>query len=124
MQKSSLKNSLVFIAIIAVLQGALIKNTFAQPQISDPQLKVDIVARGLTSPTTMAFLYTTDILVLEKDGNVRRVTNGILQEKLVLQVKVQTESERGLLGIAANGEDVFLYPSLISSSNGSVVDRM
>jgi aldose sugar dehydrogenase len=83
------------IAIIAVLQGALIQNTFAQPQISDPQLKVDIVAKGLTSPTTMAFLNTTDILVLEKDGNVRRVTNGMLQEEPVLQVKVQTESERG-----------------------------
>ena len=100
MQKSNLLNSLVLIAIISILQGALIQNTFAQPQISDPQLKVDIVAKGLTSPTTMAFLNGTDILVLEKDGNVRRVTNGILQEKPVLQVKVQTESERGLLGIA------------------------
>ena len=69
------------IAIISILQGALIQNTFAQPQISDPQLKVDIVAKGLTSPATMAFLNTTDILVLEKDGNVRRVTNGMLQEK-------------------------------------------
>ncbi len=56
----------------------------------------------------MAFLNGTDILVLEKDGNVRRVVNGILQEKPVLQVQVQTESERGLLGIAANGKDVFL----------------
>jgi len=116
LQKSSLWNSLVLIAIIAVLQGALIQNTFAQPQISDPQLKVDIVAKGLTSPTTMAFLNTTDILVLEKDGNVRRVTNGMLQEKPVLQLKVQTESERGLLGIAANGKDVFLYLTELSAS--------
>ena len=64
------------IAIISVLQGVLIQNTFAQPQISDPQLNLEVVAKGLTSPTTMAFLNTTDILVLEKDGNVRRVTNG------------------------------------------------
>ena len=124
MQKSSLQNSLVLIAIIAVLQGALIQNTFAQPQISDPQLKVDIVAKGLTSPTTMAFLNTTDILVLEKDGNVRRVTNGMLQEKPVLQVKVQTESERGLLGIAANGKDVFLYLTELSASGDSVRNRV
>ena len=120
MQKSNLLNSLVLIAIISILQGALIQNTFAQPQISDPQLKVDIVAKGLTSPTTMAFLNTTDILVLEKDGNVRRVTNGLLQDKPVLQVRVQTESERGLLGIGANGKDIFLYLTELSASGDSV----
>ena len=71
----------------------------------------------------MAFLNGTDILVLEKDGNVRRVTNGMLQEKPVLQVKVQTGSERGLLGIAANGKDVFLYLTKLSASGDSVKNR-
>jgi glucose/arabinose dehydrogenase len=124
LQKSNLQNSLVLIAIISILQGALIQNTFAQPQISDPQLKVEVVAKELTSPTTMAFLNGTDILVLEKDGNVRRVTNGMLQEKPVLQVKVQTESERGLLGIAVNDKDVFLYLTETSASGDSVKNRI
>jgi hypothetical protein len=39
-------------------------------------------------------------LVLEKGGQVRLVSNGVLQDKPVLQVSVDTESERGLLGIA------------------------
>jgi glucose/arabinose dehydrogenase len=108
--KSKFLTSLPLIVCIAsLLQGAIINNTFAQPQINDPQLKVELVAQGLSSPTTMAFLNVTDIVVLEKDGNVRRVTNGILQEKPVMQFKVRTESERGLLGIAANGRDIFLY---------------
>ncbi|HEX9320349.1 MAG TPA: PQQ-dependent sugar dehydrogenase [Nitrososphaeraceae archaeon] len=122
--KSNLLNTLVMTVFISLLQGALIQNTFAQPQISDPQLRVDIVAKGLISPTTMAFLNGTDILVLEKDGNVRRVTDGILQEKPVLHVKVQTESERGLLGIAANDKDVFLYLTEPLASGDSVKNRI
>ena len=58
----------------------------------------------------MAFL-DDNILVLEKEGSVRLVSNGILQEEPVLQVPVNAENERGLLGIAV-GEDnnsVFLY---------------
>lgn len=70
---------------MSLLQGAFIQTIFAQPQISDPQMKVEVAVQGLTSPT-MAFLNATDILVLEKNGNVRKVTNGVLQEKPVLQI--------------------------------------
>ena len=48
----------------------------------------------------MAFIDNNNILVLEKGGQVRLVSNGILQAKPVLQVSVDTQSERGLLGIA------------------------
>jgi hypothetical protein len=59
----------------------------------------------------MAFLDNHNILVLEKDGNVRLVSNGQLQPQPVLQVSVDTKSERGLLGIAVmnNSKAVFLY---------------
>jgi aldose sugar dehydrogenase len=119
---------LVAILLIAtstsLLQGSFILTTFALPQISDPGLKVEPVAQGLNLPTTMAFLNGTDILILEKDGNVRRVTNGILQEKPILQIKVQTESERGLLGIAANGKDIFLYLTESTDAGASVRNRV
>jgi hypothetical protein len=48
----------------------------------------------------MAFIDNNNILVLEKGGQVRLVSNGVLQDKPVLQVSVDTTSERGLLGIA------------------------
>jgi hypothetical protein len=48
----------------------------------------------------------------------------MLQEIPVLQVKVQTESERGLLGIAAIGKDVFLYLTEPSSLGDSVKNRI
>ena len=84
----------------------------AQPSIEkDSNLKVDSMVSGLSSPTSMAFLDNHNILVLEKDGNVRLVSNGQLQPQPVLRVSVDTKSERGLLGIAVmnNSKAVFLY---------------
>jgi glucose/arabinose dehydrogenase len=68
------------------------------------------VVEELSSPTSMAFMDSNNILVLEKTGSVRLISNGILQEQPVLNVPVDTESERGLLGIATLEDDtVFLY---------------
>src|ERR687886_1328504 len=73
----------------------------AAPSITqDPNLKVKTLVNGLDSPTSMAFIDNNNILVLEKGGQVRLVSNGALQDNPVLQVSVDTASERGLLGIA------------------------
>ena len=54
----------------------------------------------------MKFLDDNNILVLEKRGTVRLVSNGILQEQPILQVPVNAQGERGLLGVAfSNGSD-------------------
>ena len=69
--------------------------------VVDPTLQVQTLTSGLTNPTTMAFIGPGDILVLQKnDGRVRRVINGVLQAGEVLDVAVDNDSERGLLGIA------------------------
>ena len=67
----------------------------------------------------MAFIDNNNILVLEKeDGTVRLVSNGILQEQPVLEVDVNSDNERGLLGIAIMNKDtVFLYYTESSSSS-------
>jgi glucose/arabinose dehydrogenase len=88
----------------------------AQPTLNDASLTVDtVVASGLDTPTALAFLATNDLLVTEKNtGRVRRVLNGVLQPAPVLDVAVNTDSERGLLGIAINTESppgVFLFYS-------------
>ncbi|MFI5424875.1 MAG: PQQ-dependent sugar dehydrogenase [Nitrososphaerales archaeon] len=113
----------VLITSIAVTLGfifghfATIQYVSAQPMIvNDPTLKVESVVSGLSSPTSMAFLNGNNILVLEKDGNVRLVSNGELQQQPILHVPVDVKSERGLLGIAImnttgnnNNKEVFLY---------------
>jgi glucose/arabinose dehydrogenase len=78
----------------------MIQHATAQPSIKDPNLKAESTVSGLSSPTSMAFLNNNQILVLEKGGQVRLVSKGQLQPQPVLQVSVNTESERGLLGIA------------------------
>jgi aldose sugar dehydrogenase len=68
--------------------------------LSDPKFKVELVASGFDFPTTMAFLGPDDFLILEKAGIVKRVTNGVVLDKPLLQVDVSVKDERGLLGIA------------------------
>jgi glucose/arabinose dehydrogenase len=91
--------------------------------VNDQNLNVESFVEGLNSPTSMAFLDNNNILVLEKNGLVRLVSNGQLQSQPVLEVSVNTQSERGLLGIAVqesssinnssihnlNTKNVFLY---------------
>lgn len=97
---------ITFIATLAVIIPILYlihnsSNALVAPSITkDPKLKVETLASGLSFPTSMAFIDNSNILVLEKGGQVRLISNGMLQGKPVLQVPVTTESERGLLGIA------------------------
>src|SRR5215204_834085 len=86
------------------------------PTLGDSNLNIELVANGINSPTTMAFLGLDDILVLEKDkGTVQRIVNGEILEEPILDINVNAEDERGLLGIAVSkntstGETfVFLY---------------
>jgi glucose/arabinose dehydrogenase len=86
------------------------------PFIADPNLKTEVVTAGLKRPTNMAFLEQDDILVLEKDnGTVRRIVNGTLLSKPLLDVPVASKGERGMLGIAIARHEtdhriyVFLY---------------
>jgi glucose/arabinose dehydrogenase len=98
------------ITIVSFIFIGYFDYVYAQPVINDPILIAEIVVEELSSPTSMAFMDSNNILVLEKTGSVRLISNGILQEQPVLNVPVDTESERGLLGIATLEDDtVFLY---------------
>jgi glucose/arabinose dehydrogenase len=86
------------------------------PVLNDPNLALELVAKGIKFPTSMAFLDKDDILVLEKnDGTVKRILNGTVLEKPLLDVNVANQVEEGMLGIAVsknlphNKTYVFLY---------------
>lgn len=80
--------------------------------VNDQSLNVESFVEGLNSPTSMAFLDSNNIMVLEKDGTVRLISNGQLQSQSVLEIPVDSQSERGLLGIAVEQNT--------SSDNGSI----
>ena len=122
--------SALFLNLVIVV-GYFVQPASAQQQPSigkDPTLKVETIADGLSSPTSMAFIDKDHILVLEKEGQVRLVSNGMLQQQPILKVQVDTTSERGLLGIAmipkksSNGDTVFLYYT--ESSGGELRNRI
>jgi len=100
----------------------------AQPVLVDPDLNVRAVVTGLDMPTSMTFLRRNDILVLEKNtGKVQRVIDGVIQPTPVLDLAVNSASERGLLGIALHPQfpgnpRVFLYWT--ESSTGADTDDL
>lgn len=66
----------------------------------DPGLGVATVVSGLSQPIALAFLGADDLLVTEKaSGQVKRVQAGVVTG-VVLDLAVNSSSERGLLGIA------------------------
>ena len=76
--------------------------TLKGPVVSDPNLRIKIVAEGLQSPTAMAFLGPNDFLVAEQNlGTIKRIVNGTILPQPLLQVNVGNEPDWGLLGLAA-----------------------
>jgi glucose/arabinose dehydrogenase len=95
------------LALAVVATACLPAVTHAQSLI-DPSLTVTTVVEGLSQPIAMAFIGPNDILVTEKaTGQVKRVTNGTVAG-VVLDLPVNSSSERGLLGIALHPE----FPSV------------
>jgi aldose sugar dehydrogenase len=83
-----------------------------EPYISDPNLKTQVVAERLDTPTTMSFLGPNDFLVLEKDkGTVIRVVNGTVLDKPVLDVDVANSGERGMccIAVSKNGLKTYIF---------------
>src|SRR5205823_13989002 len=99
---------------------------------NDPNLKAQIIFKGLHNPTSMAFLGPNDILVVEKNtGNVIRIVNGKISGPSLLHINVATQVERGLLGIAIEKSAnihapgyVFLYYTEAGSSNTAMGNHL
>jgi aldose sugar dehydrogenase len=90
------------------------------PIIKDTNLKAEIVFKGLTYPTGMAFLDQDDILVIEKDtGIVRRIVNGVMLQEPLLDVNVATQGHRGMLGIAVSNISSSVDHEISNSSTHS-----
>jgi glucose/arabinose dehydrogenase len=93
------------------------------PVMLDPNLGVRPFVTGLDLPTTMAFISSNELFVLEKNtGVVQYVLDGAV-DHAALDLAVNNFSERGLLGIALDPEFdsngfVYLYWSCIAPPSG------
>src|SRR5215510_7923318 len=117
-----------FVVALFALQSML--HAQVGPTVIDPNLRVRTVADGLDQPTSMAFLAPNEFFVLEKaTGQVKWVVNDIVQGT-VLDLAVNSGSERGLLGIALHPSfpatpHVYLYwtESAITGTDTTVLSQ-
>lgn len=100
-QKPSLKKwSIVFASsLFAVLTAGA---DTIPVEMLDSELEVSVFLNsGLNQPIGVVFLAENDMLVLEKaSGQIKRVINGVIQPTPVLNLAVNSSSERGLLSMA------------------------
>jgi glucose/arabinose dehydrogenase len=93
-------------SIVAVLVAVISPPVPARADTSplavlDPNLQVTVaLGAGITQPIGIVFLGVDDYLVLEKaSGQIKRVINGVIQPTPVLDLAVNSNSERGLLSM-------------------------
>jgi glucose/arabinose dehydrogenase len=92
----------------------------------DPNLQVTTLVpatAGISQPIGIVFLSTNDFFVLEKgSGQIKRVTNGIVQPTPALDLAVNSASERGLLSMVLHPNfpaTPFAYIRWTESSTGA-----
>lgn len=113
------------VAGLATMVAACVVSAAANgqsPSVVDGNLAVRTAVSGLSLPISMAFLGDGDFLVLEKaSGKVKRVVGGVVTGD-VLDLAVNSASERGLLGIALHPDFPgvpFVYLYWTESSTGA-----
>jgi glucose/arabinose dehydrogenase len=95
-------------------------NFHAGPFVSNPEdygLNIRPYVEGLSFPTSMTFVDNNTIMALEKDGKVRLISHGVLQKDPILKVEVDSEAERGLLGIATLKKNAYKNDTNLANYN-------
>ena len=90
----------------------------------DPNLEAQaVLTAGISQPIGIVFLSTDDYFVLEKaSGQVKRVIGGVVQASPVLDLAVNSNSERGLLSMALDPDfaaNSSVYVRWTESSTGA-----
>jgi len=110
----------VFFLLVLVFLGTVtLGETFAEPSLNVQDLVVEKYVSGLCCMITTMTFVEDDILILQKsDGIVRLIQDGVLQEKPVLDVNVDSAGEKGMLGITSVGSTVYLYYTEANEDGG------
>jgi glucose/arabinose dehydrogenase len=89
-----------FLVVLAGHAGIMRADSIPVTMV-DPALQATVVlGSGVSQPMGIVFIGDDDFLVLEKaSGQIKRVTGGVLQPTPVLDLAVNSNSERGLLSM-------------------------
>ena len=104
-------------AVLSQQSEAFDNNTPA-PTLDDSDLEVELVTEGLESPTSMAFIGNHgDMLILEKSGEVNLLTGENMSKLSLLNLTVNDQNERGLLGVAVLNNMSELYTTATAANS-------
>jgi glucose/arabinose dehydrogenase len=83
------------------------------------------VANGITNPTVMEFSPDGRLFVAQQNGQLRIIKNGALLPQPFISLNVNSNGERGLLGIAfdpnfSSNQWVYLYYTISSGANNRI----
>ena len=117
-----LRVQLAVAALALVLAGSAVAAT-VPPGFTDT-----LVAQGMSNPTAMALAPDGRIFVLQQGGSVRVIKNGQLLSTPFLTLTVDSQGERGLLGIAfdpafATNHFIYLYYTVPTAPEHNRVSR-
>lgn len=111
-------------AALVMCAGSAARADTTPAAMLDPNLQVTtVLSTGITQPIGIVFLSANDFFVLEKaSGQVKRVIGGVVQPAPVLDLAVNSASERGLLSMALDPgfpTNPFVYIRWTESSTGA-----
>ncbi|MGB9178032.1 MAG: PQQ-dependent sugar dehydrogenase, partial [Pyrinomonadaceae bacterium] len=111
--------ALLLLSIHSQLMAATLPSGFVETQ----------VASGLAGPTAMAFAPDGRIFVCQQGGSLRVIKNGSLLATPFLTVTVDSNGERGLLGVAfdpnfAANRFIYIYYTVPAPVGGSAHNRV
>src|SRR5256885_9896450 len=115
---------LITVLAVSVLFATQTKADTIPLEVLDPNLQVTtVLSAGISQPIGIVFLGPSDFFVLEKaSGQVKRVIGGVLQPTPVLDLAVNSNSERGLLSLVLHPNfpaTPFVYIRWTESSTGA-----
>ena len=112
--------NVTIVAIIQLLIGSQI-----QAQNLPAGFSQVLVANGISNPTVAAIAPDGRVFIAEQGGNLRIVKNGILLSNSFVSINVNSDGERGLIGLAfdpdfVNNQYIYTYYTKPDASNNRV----
>ncbi len=109
--------------LAAILTTLILRADSIPTTMLDPNLQVAPYLTGLSQPIGIVFYNATNAFVLEKaSGQVKHVISGVVQPGAVLDLAVNSASERGLLSLALHPNfavNGYVYVRWTQSSTGA-----
>jgi len=101
-------NTVFVFTIDSTAFGQLDRGANNEISLRDSNLVVEEYVSNLKFPVMIDFI-GNDMLVIEKDGLIKIIKDGILKSEPILELEVSTTIEEGLIGILVVENDVYLH---------------